>query len=77
MRELSKSKFESNLERALVLGKDNESVERACLRTKYLLVDYERELASQPTPSERLAGLGDQLFGFLSAVLVSYLAQFG
>lgn len=69
-KELSKAKFESDLQRALALSKNNEIVERACLRTKYWLVDYERELArqyaSQPTPAARLLGF----LGFMAGIIL-------
>lgn len=69
-KELSKAKFESDLQRALALSKNNEIIERACLRTKYWLVDYERELArqyaSQPTPAARLLGF----LGFMAGIIL-------
>jgi len=69
-KELSWTKFETDLQRALALSKNNEVVERACLRTKYWLVDYERELArqyaSQPTPAARLLGF----LGFMAGILL-------
>jgi len=71
-KELSWSKFESDLQRALVLSENNEVVNRACLRTKYWLVDYERELAdryaSQPTPAARLFGFLGMMTGIMLGV---------
>jgi tetratricopeptide (TPR) repeat protein len=44
-KEISKAKFESDLQRALALSKDNEVVKRACSRAKYWLVDYAKQIA--------------------------------
>jgi len=71
-KELSWSRFESDLKQAMTLSKNNEIVKRACLRTKYWLVDYERELANQyanqPTPAARLLGFIGTLTGIILGI---------
>lgn len=72
-RKLSWYKFKSDLQRAKELSKNNEAVERACLRTKYWLVDYERELAteyaSKPTPAARLLGFMGTFAGYTTSII--------
>lgn len=74
-KESSKAKFESDLERALALSKNNEVVKRACLRAKYWLVDYakqyECELASQRTREGTPAANFLVLLGIISGIILS------
>jgi len=71
-KENSKAKFESDLQRALALSKNNEVVKHACLRAKYWLVDYAKQYASthagEPTPAVGLLGGLGMIAGFLVGV---------
>ena len=69
-RELSWSKFESDLQKAQALSEKNEAVERACLRVKYWLVDYERELTALYAGKPTLAA---RFLGFIGTVAVTLL----
>lgn len=72
-KESSKAKFESDLQRALALSKNNEVVKRACLRAKYWVVDYakqyEREHASDSTSAEKAGNLLG-LLGFMAGIIL-------